>query len=78
VVAEVAANGGDPGRVWQATTQLLDWGHSHSEFPDGNLPVGAGERPEPRVRLHTQEILRKLEQFLLRRPSIRLVVIDQL
>ena len=81
VVAEVAANGGDPGRVWQATTQLLDWGHSHGEFPSENLPqsgLAGGEAPATRVRLHTQEILSKLRQFLLRRPSIRLVVIDQL
>jgi len=78
ILDQVKLNGGNPDRVLQASTQLLDWGHSHSEFPDGNLPVGGGDRPEPRVRLHTQEILRKLEQFLLRRPSIRLVVIDQL
>jgi hypothetical protein len=67
--------------VLQATTQLLDWGHSHSEFPEGPLPapgLATGELPEFRVRLHTQEILKKLAQFLHRRPSIRLVVIDQL
>ena len=77
----VAQNGGDPRRVIHASAQLLDWGHCHSEFPAGDQPGGGvtgGERPETRVRLHTQEILRKLEQFLLRRPSIRLVVIDQL
>jgi len=77
----VAQNGGDPTRVIHASAQLLDWGHSHGEFPATNLPAGGvpgGEHPETRVRLHTQEILRKLEQFLLRRPSIRLVVIDQL
>ena len=81
VLAEVAVNGGDPARVWQATTPLLDWGHSHGEFPAENLPrpgLDAGETPVTRVRLHTQEILAKLRQFLLRRPSIRLVVIDQL
>jgi hypothetical protein len=78
---QVALNGGDPDRVLQATTQLLDWGHSHSEFPEGPLPapgLATGELPEFRVRLHTQEILKKLGQFLQRRPSIRLVVIDQL
>jgi hypothetical protein len=81
VLDEVAANGGDPTRVWQATTQLLDWGHTHSEFPVGQLPEPTrteGEAPETRVRLHTQQVLAKLRQFLLRRPSIRLVVIDQL
>ena len=74
----VQLHGGNPDRVLQASTQLLDWGHSHNEFPEGHLPQPGGDRPEPRVRLHTQEILRKLEQFLIRRPSIRLVVIDQL
>ncbi|HBH50671.1 MAG TPA: hypothetical protein DDY91_02140, partial [Planctomycetaceae bacterium] len=81
VLDQVALNGGDPERVLQATTQLLDWGQSHSEFPEGPLPapgLAAGELPEFRVRLHTQEILKKLCQFLQRRPSIRLVVIDQL
>ena len=89
VLDQVALHGGDPERVLHASTQLLDWGHSHSEFPEGAWPSGGlaggsagglagGELPEPRVRLHTQEILRKLGQFLLRRPSIRLVVIDQL
>lgn len=81
VLDQVALNGGNPDRVLHATTQLLDWGHSHSEFPEGPLPapgLAAGELPEFRVRLHTQEILRKLGQFLQRRPSIRLVVIDQL
>jgi len=81
VLDEVSANGGDPSRVWQATNQLLDWGHSHGEFPAGQLPEPGGaadDAPETRVRLHTQAILSKLRQFLLRRPSIRLVVIDQL
>ena len=78
ILNQVKLNGGNSDRVLQASTQLLDWGHSHNEFPESNLPHPGGERPEPRVRLHTQEILRKLEQFLLRRPSIRLVVIDQL
>jgi hypothetical protein len=86
VLDEVAANGGDPNRVWQATTQLLDWGHSHGEFPQGRLPeqrlaqpgLTGDDAPETRVRLHTQAILAKLRQFLTRRPSIRLVVIDQL
>ena len=78
ILDQVKLNGGNPDRVLQASAQLLDWGHSHSEFPEEHLPVAGGERPETRVRLHTQEILRKLEQFLLRRPSIRLVVIDQL
>lgn len=77
----VADGGGDPGRVLQATTQLLDWGRGHGEFPDRNFPR-AGEPgstpPETRVRLHTQDMLAKLREFLLRRPSIRLVVIDQL
>jgi len=81
IVGQVSLNGGDPERVLHASTQLLDWGHQHSEFPEGPFStpgLAAGEPPEPRVRLHTQEILRKLRQFLLRRPSIRLVVIDQL
>ena len=81
VLDQIALHGGDPQRVLQATTQLLDWGHSHSEFPAGPLPapgLATGELPEFRVRLHTQEILTKLAQFLQRRPSIRLVVIDQL
>jgi hypothetical protein len=81
VLDQVAQQGGDPDRVLQATTQLLDWGHSHSEFPEGPLPQPGGgvhEMPETRVRLHTQEMLEKLWQFLVRRPSIRLVVIDQL
>ena len=78
ILDQVKLNGGNPDRVLQASAQLLDWGHSHSDFPEEHLPVAGGERPETRVRLHTQEILRKLEQFLLRRPSIRLVVIDQL
>ncbi|MFN7767971.1 MAG: AAA family ATPase, partial [Planctomycetaceae bacterium] len=78
ILDQVKLNGGNPDRVLQASAQLLDWGHSHSEFPEEHLPGAGGERPETRVRLHTQEILRKLEQFLLRRPSIRLVVIDQL
>lgn len=97
VLAQVAANDGNPDRVLQASTQLLDWGHSHSGFPEGNgVPVGDGDErelgkvpaeagglaeidgPETRVRLHTRDGLAKLRQFLLRRPSIRLVVIDQL
>jgi hypothetical protein len=81
VLDQVAQQGGDPDRVLQVTTQLLHWGYSHSEFPDGPLPQpgeGVFEMPETRVRLHTQDILSKLWQFLVRRPSIRLVVIDQL
>jgi len=81
ILDQVTLNGGDPQRVLHASTQLLDWGHTHSEFPEGPFATpgrSAGEPPETRVRLHTQEMLRKLRQFLLRRPSIRLVVIDQL
>ena len=81
VLGLVAAGGGDTTRVWQGTTQLLDWGHGHSDFPDRNFPKAGepgGPPPETRVRLHTQDILAKLRAFLLRRPSIRLVVIDQL
>jgi len=81
IVDQVSLNGGDAERVLHASTQVLDWGHTHSEFPEGPFAtpgLAAGEPPEPRVRLHTQEILRKLGQFLLRRPSIRLVVVDQL
>ena len=81
VLTQVAACGGDPDRVLHATTTLLDWGHSHSEFPPpGAAPPGpAGdEPPDTRVRLHTQTALTQLRQFLLRRPSIRLVVIDNL
>ncbi|MFN6106214.1 MAG: AAA family ATPase, partial [Planctomycetaceae bacterium] len=81
IVDQVSLNGGDAERVLHASTQVLDWGHTHSEFPEGPFAtpgLAAGEPPEPRVRLHTQEILRKLGQFLLRRPSSRLVVVDQL
>ena len=81
VLQQVARNGGDPRRVLQASTQLLDWGYSHHEFPRGQLPqpeIAGGEAPETRVRLHTREVLSRLRQFLLRRPSLRLVVIDQL
>ena len=81
VLDQVAAQGGDPDRVLQATTQLLDWGHSHSEFPEGPLPQpgeDGHEMPETRVRLHTKKMVDELFQFLVRRPSIRLVVIDQL
>ncbi|MFN6104213.1 MAG: AAA family ATPase, partial [Planctomycetaceae bacterium] len=33
ILDQVKLNGGNPDRVLQASTQLLDWGHSHSEFP---------------------------------------------
>ena len=81
VLDQVELHGGDRDRVLHASTQLLDWGHSHGEFPEGAWPppgLATDELPEPRVRLHTQEILRKLAHFLKRRPSIRMVVIDQL
>ena len=81
VLDQVSRNGGDPRRVLQASTQLLDWGYSHPEFPRGKLPlpeIAGGEAPETRVRLHTREVLEKLQKFLEHRPTLRLVVIDQL
>ena len=97
VLAQVAACNGNSDRVLQASTQLLDWGHSHSDFPtcqpwrEGDAAerlspenpsagrnAGIDDVPETRVRLHTRDSLAKLREFLLRRPSIRLVVIDQL
>jgi hypothetical protein len=81
VLTQVAASGGDTDRVLHATTQLLEWGHSHSEFPPpGSAPPGPAEvePADTRVRLHTQTALTQLRQFLARRPSIRLVVIDNL
>ncbi|HBH52662.1 MAG TPA: hypothetical protein DDY91_12315 [Planctomycetaceae bacterium] len=75
ILPRITEMGGDAGQILLASEQLLAWGAG--EIP-GDQPPLEGLEAQTRVRLHTSSAITRLDQLLRRRPSIRMILIDQL